>query len=520
MTPVPTSVPAPTPISGTGVPAGTTLSRSAPVAGLLVTPEAPGGTGIVHLGLGNFHRAHQAVYTALAQSAEPGDWGILGVASRSRRVVDALRAQDHLYSVLRIAPEGSGVSVPGVHTGTLVAGEDPAAVVAALAEPATRVVTLTVTEHGYRISRRTGRLDLDADDIAHDLSARGARAPVTTIGQVARALERRALGHGAPVTVLSCDNLQSNGTTTRDLVLEFLAASGAGQDVLDWASTSVTFPNSMVDRIVPATTGRYADEVRRTTGLVDAAPVAAEPFSMWVLEDRFAAGRPAWQHGGAVFSAEVEAYELVKLRLLNGTHSLIAYLGALDGRATIPEARAQGFVERAARSVIADEYLPSIALPRGFDAEAYVEQLFGRWSNSALGHRTSQVGSDGSMKLPQRVPAPALRMLADGEMPHHLALTVAAWLCCVAPVDGFDPGPHAAAMTDPARERLAELARTAPGIEAFVTAVLAHDRLLGDELAAHSEFAARVADLARTLTTHGPATATREVERCGRDRCA
>lgn len=506
-----TSVPTSAPHAEPGVPAGTTLSRrTASVAGLLVAPEAPGGTGVVHLGLGNFHRAHQAVCTALAQRAEPGDWGILGVANRSRRVVDALRAQDHLYSVLQIAPEGSAVSVPGVHTGTLVAADDPSAVVAALAEPATRVVTLTVTEHGYRISPRTGRLDLDADDVAHDLSAAGARAPVTTIGQVARALERRARGHGAPVTVVSCDNLQSNGTTTRGLVLDFLAASGAEQDVLDWVAMSAAFPNSMVDRIVPATTGRYADEVRRTTGLVDAAPVPAEPFSMWVLEDRFAAGRPAWQHGGAVFSDEVEAYELVKLRLLNGTHSLIAYLGALDGRATIPDARAQEFVERAARAVIAGEYLPSITLPHGFDAGGYVEQLFGRWSNSALGHRTSQVGSDGSVKLPQRVPAPAVQMLAAGRMPHHLALTVAAWLCCVAPVAGFDPGPHAAAMADPARERLAELSRTSQGIDGLVTAVLLRDRLLGDELAAHPEFAARVAELIHVLTTHGPAAAATE----------
>jgi fructuronate reductase len=499
--------------STTDVSTGTALSRSAPVADLLVAPEVPGGTGIVHLGLGNFHRAHQAVYTALAQRDEPGDWGILGVANRSRSVVDALRAQDHLYSVLEISPDGSAVSVPGVHTGTLVAAEDPAAVVSALAAPTTRVVTLTVTEHGYRISPSTGRLDLDADDVAHDLSARGARAPITTVGQVARALERRALGHGAPVTVLSCDNLQSNGTTMRGLVLDFLAASGAEQDVLDWASTSVTFPNSMVDRIVPATTDRYAAEVRRVTGLVDAAPVPAEPFTMWVLEDRFAAGRPAWEHGGAVLSDEVEAYELVKLRLLNGTHSLIAYLGALDGRTTIPEARAQEFVERAARGVIADEYLPSITLPSGFDAEAYVEQLFGRWSNSALGHRTSQVGSDGSVKLPQRIPGPALRMLSGGRMPHHLALTIAAWLCCVAPVDGFDPGPHAAAMADPARERLAHLSRTSTGAEAFAAAVLVHDRLLGDEIAAHPEFAGRVGELIRILITHGPRAGVEEVER-------
>ncbi|MBN0038582.1 mannitol dehydrogenase family protein [Cellulosimicrobium cellulans] len=481
--------------------AATRLGRDAPLADLLVAPAEPSATGIVHLGLGNFHRAHQAVYTAIAQRAEPGDWGVLGVANRSRHVVDAMRAQDHLYSVLQIAPGRSTVSVPGVHTGTLVAADDPEAVVAAAAAATTRIVSMTVTEHGYHVVPGTGRLDLDAADVRHDLGV-GA-APVTTVGQLARALERRALGHGEPVTVLSCDNLQSNGSTTRALVLDFLAASGADQDVLDWVADRARFPNSMVDRIVPATTDRYADEVRRVTGLADAAPVPAEPFTMWVLEDDFAAGRPAWERGGAVFSPEVEAYELVKLRLLNGTHSLLAYLGALDGRATIPDARAQEFVERAARAVIADEYLPSITLPRGFDVDAYVAQLFDRWSNSALGHRTSQVGSDGSVKLPQRVPVPAVRALREGRVPEHLALTVAAWLCCVAPIDGFEPGPHAAAMTDPARARLAELARTTRSTDALVDAVLGRGGLLGDEIAAHPAFAQRVAAHVRTIVAHG-----------------
>ncbi|WP_159795228.1 mannitol dehydrogenase family protein [Puerhibacterium puerhi] len=476
----------------------------------LLTGPPPGRTGIVHLGLGNFHRAHQAVYTAVAQGAEPGDWGILGVANRSRTVVDALRAQDHLYSVLQLSPEGSRVSVPGVHTGTLVAAEDPHAVVAAIADPAVRVVTLTVTEHGYRIAPRTGRLDLDADDVRHDV--RGG-APRTTVGQVARALERRALSHAAPLTVLSCDNVQANGATTRGLVLDFLAAAGAHPDVVDWVERTVTFPNTMVDRIVPASAPRYAAEVRRLTGLDDRAPVPAEPFSMWVVEDRFAAGRPAWERAGAVFSDEVDAYELVKLRLLNGTHSLIAYLGALDGRATIPDSRAQDFVEQAARAVIADEYLPSIELPSGFDPEAYVDELFARWSNSALGHRTSQVGSDGSVKLPQRVPEPATRLLDRGVVPQHLALTVAAWLCCVAPPDGFDPGPHARAMADPAAPRLAALAREAGTARDLVEAVFRHGGVFGADLAERPDLLARVAEYVDLITTHGPREAAAEAAR-------
>ncbi|GAA3085146.1 fructuronate reductase [Kribbella aluminosa] len=449
----------------------------------------PASTGIVHLGLGNFHRAHQAVYTAQA-----GDgWGILGVASRSTAVADAMNAQDGLYSVLELSPEGSSISVPGVHTGAIVAAGNPEAVVAAIAAEQTRIVSTTVTEHGYCMDPSTHRLDLDR--VAADLHA----TPQTVIGQIARALERRASTHLAPITVLNCDNMQSNGTRTRALVLEFLQV--AGSPAIDWVAGNVTFPNSMVDRIVPATTDGYRAAAAELLGVRDRIPVPAEPFTMWVLEDRFAAGRPAWERGGAVFTDEVEAYELLKLRLLNGTHSLIAYLGALDGRATIPEARAAGFIESAARSVLEDDYLPTVTLPQGFEVKPYVASLFERWSNHALGHRTQQVGSDGSVKLPQRVPEPAVQLLKQGVMPEHLALTVAAWMCCVVPLPGFDPGPHARAMVDPARERLGALAATSRSTEDLARAVL--DQVFPTELAESNDFARRVAEYVAVVTRDG-----------------
>ena len=328
-----------------------TLNRRSVPRALLTAGRAPSSAGIVHLGLGNFHRAHQAVYTAQA-----GDWGILGVASRSASVADAMNAQDGLYSVLELSPDGSSISVPGVHTGAIVAAHDPAAVVDAIAAEETRIVSLTVTEHGYCTDPSTHRLALDHEGIAADLAG---RTPQTVIGQVARALERRALENN-PISVMSCDNMQSNGTQTRGLILEFLQAAHARAEVVDWVAEHVSFPNSMVDRIVPATTDAYRTAAYELLGVHDRSPVPAEPFTMWVMEDRFAAGRPAWERAGAVFSDEVHAYELIKLRLLNGTHSLIAYLGALDGRATIPEARAVDFIESAARAVLSDEYLPSI----------------------------------------------------------------------------------------------------------------------------------------------------------------
>ncbi len=466
-------------------------------------------TGIVHLGLGNFHRAHQAVYTAAALAAQDGPWGILGVASRSAAVADALRAQDFRYCTVQIAPGTSTVQVPAVHTGALVAAHAQDAVLDAIAAPATRIVTLTVTEHGYTYAPATHRLDVDNPAVRADLQT-GA-LPTTTIGRIVRGLQRRIRAGAAPITVLSCDNLSANGDHTQRLVREFAAELPAAEraDLLAYLDAAVTFPNCMVDRIVPATADAYRQVVADRLGLADEIPVPAEPFTMWVLQDDFAAGRPAWECGGAVFSDEVERYELLKLRLLNGTHSLIAYLGALDDQAIIPDAIAQPFVAQAARAVLYEDYLPSVPVPADVDVGGYVRQLFTRWSNTALGHGTHQVGSDGSVKLAQRIPVPALQHLSAGRMPHHLALTVAAYLQCVAPPTGFDPGRHATAMSDPARVDLAGLSTTHPRSTAFVKAVL-DAGLLGGELAHHSEFAARVAEFRDILTVHGPAAAAAE----------
>ncbi|MFB8267625.1 mannitol dehydrogenase family protein [Streptomyces sp. NPDC055955] len=471
----------------------------------------PADTGIVHLGLGNFHRAHQAVYTGAALAHEEGPWGILGVAGRSTEVADALRAQDLRYTVAEVSPDGTRCIIPAVHTGVLVAAREPEQVQRALAAPGTRVLSLTVTENGYTYSPRTGGLDLDHPGVRADL--RGNRAaPQTTLGRIVRALQERATTHGAPVTVVSCDNLVGNGDHTRRLVEEFISHLPAGEreEVDAWLTAgNVAFPNTMVDRIVPATTDAERTAVAEALGLRDEVPVPAEPFTMWVLEDRFAASRPAWEAAGALFTDDVQPYELLKVRLLNGTHSLIAYLGALAGRDTIPESTAQPFVTDAARAVLWDEYLPSLTVPDEVDLDAYVTQLFTRWSNSALGHRTRQVGSDGSVKLRQRIPGPALLHLRAGRMPHHLALTVAAYLSCLAPAAGFDPGEHAAAMIDPARERLAHLRVRTGGGPSFAAAVL-DDGLFGDELPQHPEFASRVGEFFDLIHARGPLAAAAE----------
>lgn len=464
-----------------------------------VTPSAP---GILHLGLGSFHRAHQAVYTASALVAEGGDWGIVGVASRSRSIVDAMHAQDMLYSVATISPDTTSLSIPGVHTDAFVGAEQPERVVSHIADDRIRIVTLTVTENGYSYSPITERLDLDDETVQADL--RGG-APRSTIGQLARGLQVRAAAGGAPISILSCDNLASNGTHTEKLVREFLQElpSTEGAEALAFLDRAVSFPSSMVDRIVPATTAELRARVSTLLGARDDIPVPAEPFTMWAVEDAFVGGRPAWEAGGAVFTDEVGRYEQMKVRLLNGTHSLIAYLGALSAAATIPEAVRRVGIADAARAILRDEYEPSIVVPSGVDIRAYESELFERWENTALGHRTSQVGTDGSVKLRQRIPEPALRALRGGEMPHLIALTVAGYLSCIAPLPGFDPGLHAAAMTDSARDRLAALAERARSGADLARRVIAEMRLFGEELGAEDAFIDRVGELVDTIRRQG-----------------
>lgn len=470
--------------------------------------------GIVHLGLGNFHRAHQAVYTRAAlDSSGDSDWGIVGVSNRSASVPIAMRAQDLLYTVVEISPEGESFSIPGVHTDAFTAAAEPERVLASIGTSGVRIVSLTVTENGYYYSPRTGHLAVDDPAIRHDLHE--AARPMTPIGQIVRGLQSRARTHGQPITVLSCDNLADNGHHTERLVKEFagMLPEGEAAETLAFIGEHVTFPSTMVDRIVPSTTDRYRQLVAESRGYTDDVPVPAEPFTMWVLEDRFTAGRPAWEAGGAVFSDEVSRYEELKVRLLNGTHSLIAYLGALTGVATIPESVAQPAVEAAARAVLRDEYRPSVTAPRGVDLDAYEEELFTRWRNTALGHRTSQVGSDGSLKLRQRIPVPALALLDAGRTPHLLALTAAAYLASLTPLPGFDPGPHAAAMVDPARPALARAAELSSSSADLARRVLGDQHLLGEELAGRSEFIDRTGELLDVIRTKGVLAAVEEARR-------
>jgi fructuronate reductase len=401
--------------------------------------------GIVHLGIGAFHRAHQAVYTEdAAVSSGALDWGILGVTQRSRTVVDQLRPQDGLYGVLTSAPGAESLRVVGSVLDVAFPAEEAPRVLRALAAPTTRVVTLTITEKGY-CRGVDGSLDLGSADVLADVAALrdeldGARAtladPSTTrtgIGLLARGLARRWRDGGAPVTVISCDNLVQNGLTTRRLVHQMAAASGASRadGLRDWLVSSVRFPGTMVDRIVPATTPEHHRRAERLLGLADAGLVVAEPFGQWVIEDDFATERPAWERAGATLAADVAPYETAKLRILNAAHSMLAYRGALAGHRTIAETMTDPTIAEDAVRLIDEDLIPTVPVPPGLDLAEYRDHVLDRFRNPATGHSTVQVAMDGSQKLPIRLLGAASERLESGHVPEQVAGAVAAWMAYV-----------------------------------------------------------------------------------------
>lgn len=359
------------------------------------------------------------------------DWGIIGVTQRSATVALQLAPQDSLFTVTEQGAGAAPVRVIGSLLAAVSGRDTPAAVVEWIAAPAIRIVTLTITEKGYRFHPGTGALNLDDADVRADLSGRD---PLTAIGQITRGLQQRARTAAGPVTVLSCDNLPGNGDLTGTLVRGFAAALPASEAVplLAWIAANVTFPNTMVDRMVPATTEADLAAVERGLGLRDEAAVVAEPFMQWVIEDNFAAGRPRWEDAGALFTDDVAAWEAAKLRLLNASHSLLAYLGLAAGLETISDAVGEDAFRAACHQMLIEEALPTITLPAGMDAEVYCAQILERFANPSLGHTTAKVGSDGSQKIGLRLLTTIRANLDSGRTPKWAALAVAAWMHHVA----------------------------------------------------------------------------------------
>jgi len=485
------------------------LTKESAPGSATILSKAP-KLGIVHIGLGNFHRAHFAVHTAQAVAHSGGDWGIYGYSLRSSTAAHELAAQDFLYSVVDIHPDSERTLIPGIHVG---ASGGPGAleeVMAFLVNEHTRIISLTITESGYCYSTETGGLDQRRSEIIHDLD--DLTTPHSVIGLLAKALLARAQTHRGAVTIVSCDNLTANGATTKRVLLEFAAQLPPpdAQLLAQYINEATSFPNSMVDRIVPSTEERHRLLVQERIGVRDEIPVPAEKFSMWVLEDDFIAGRPAWEHAGVLFSSEVDRFETMKLRLLNGSHSLLSYVGALAGKETVPQARFTPYIESAVRAFMKNEMLPTFSMPSQVDADHYIEELFSRWSNTVLSDTTARIGSDGSIKLPPRITQTSLFHGKAGNATPLTALILAAWLACVAPPQGFDPGPIARAMKDPALEYLAGLSAKAEKPAYIVEQLFSEGRIFTKELNALTRLKTDVTHFFEKIQSDGVESATED----------
>lgn len=452
----------------------TTLSALAPAVRQPGYDRGAVRPGIVHLGLGAFHRAHQALYTEAALAAGDLRWGIVGVSLRSRAVADGMNAQGCLYSVTERHGQEAASRVVGSIQAALHAPSELLRVLDAIADPGVAILTSTVTEKGYSQNPATSDLDTADGDIRHDLA--NPRAPRSTLGVMAEGLRRRAAS--APLTVVCCDNMAANGQTLRKLLLQYasLVDEGLARRIAD----GVAFPSTMVDRIVPAATPESLAWAERRLGLRDEAAIVCEPFTQWVIEDRFAAARPAWEEGGALFTDDVAPFQAMKLRLLNGSHSAIAYLGQLRGLATVADVMDDRVLAAFVRALMTEDLLATVRVPAGYDARAYCRELLRRFENTSLGHRTQQIAMDGTQKVPVRW-LPALReSLAAGVERPWLERALAAWLHYLA--SGRDERGAPLAVSDPGADRvIAALRGAGNDADAAVQAALAQTQVFGQQ---------------------------------------
>ena len=414
----------------------------------LVTP------GIVHIGVGGFHRAHEAVYLDdLMAQALGREWGICGVGLRpaDKAMRDALVPQDCLYTVIARSAEGDAARVVGSLGRYLFAPEETEAVLDVLAAPQTRIVSLTITEGGYNFNQATGAFNAEHPDVVHDLA--NPTHPTSVFGYLAEALDRRRQAGGVPFTVLSCDNVPENGDMARTMLLAFAALRDPA--LHDWIAAHAAFPNSMVDRITPQTTDADREMVRDKFGIEDAWPVVCEPFRQWIIEDDFSNGRPPLEQVGVQFTSDVRPYEMMKLRLLNASHSAMGYLGFLAGFSFIHEIMADAVFRAYVKRLMDEEVTPLLAPVPGVDLTEYKATLLTRFANPAIKDQTTRICLDGSSKVPKFL-LPSLREALDQGPSALLTLAVAGWFRYLR---GEDEESRSYVVDDPRADELQRLAQ-------------------------------------------------------------
>ena len=461
----------------------------------------------MHLGIGAFHRAHVAAYVDDVLRTDPS-WGIIGASLRRPDTRKALAPQDFLYTLAVRSGSGTTTRVIGSLLDVLAAAAQRRELLAAMADRHIRIVSLTVTEKGYCHDPATGALDPHHPDILHDLAH--PEAPVSAPSLIVRALELRKAAGIAPFTVLCCDNLPANGETTARVVTGFAALRDKG--LADYIASEVAFPSTMVDRIVPATSEADRRLVFEMMGVMDAWPVVTEPFTQWVVEDRFPTGRPPLEIAGVQLVTDVRPFELMKLRMLNGSHSLIAYLGYLSGYVHVNEAIADPAFRTLVHEFMTDEVMDTLPADLG-DLAVYRDALLGRFRNPALLHRTWQIAMDGSQKLPQRLLGTIRDRLARGLSTTRAALGVAAWMRYAT---GVDEQGREIDVRDPLAARLRTISESAGGApDQIVDRLLQLTEVFGDDLPRNQSFRAALISHLTSLFQRGALETVRNLA-CGR----
>ena len=410
---------------------------------------------IVHIGVGGFYRAHQAVYLDdLLHQPGHAEWGYCGVGllPHDARMRDVLHSQDCLYTVVERSAEGDKARVIGSLLDFLHAPGDPEAVLEKMASSECRIVSLTITEGGYYINEATGEFNDTHPDIVRDLQ--NPHQPQCSFGYLAEALERRHARGLAPFTVMSCDNLQHNGDLARKMLLAFIERRDPALG--RWLGGNGAFPNSMVDRIVPATTDEHRALVRERFGIDDGWPVPTEPFRQWVIEDNFPNGRPPWEAVGAQMTADVLPYEKMKMRLLNASHQAMCYIGMLLGYRYAHEAMADPRIRSLVQTMMDVEVTPLLRAPEGIDLEDYKRTLIERFSNPTIQDQLSRIGTEGSARIPKFVLPSLIEQLQRGGPCTLLTFTVACWFRYLT---GTDDRGREMPLVDPMQDKLMEHAR-------------------------------------------------------------
>lgn len=441
--------------------------------------------GIAHIGVGGFHRTHQAFYTdALMNIGEGHDWSICGIGLRpeDRAVRDALAGQDYLYTLYELGDTpDTETRVIGAISDMLLAEDGIQALIDKLASPQIRIVSLTITEGGYCIDDSNGEFMVHLPQIQYDLAHPG--EPKTMFGLLCAALKKRRADGTPAFTVMSCDNLPHNGAVARKALLAFAALHDA--ELHDWIAEYVSFPNAMVDRITPMTSSAHRLKLADDKGIDDAWPVVCEPFIQWVLEDKFVDGRPAWEKVGVQFTDDVTPYEEMKIKLLNGSHLALTYLGALKGYRFVHETMNDPLFVKYIRTYMDLDVTPQLASVPGIDLEGYKDTLIERFSNQAIADQLQRVCSDGSSKFPKFTVPTINRLILDQANLERASLVVAAWAVYLQRNEGENGVPYA--IVDPR----AEFCKALVADDVLITQrLLEVEEIFGIAIAQSAEFVA------------------------------